>query len=173
MEEKHISLPPSFSLVKDKVISSWEFPSSSVVRTLHLHSQGPEFNLWLGTKIPQAPRHSQKKRKKKRIKLLVLKVKLRAASPSPTNGVLTKEQTSNINKTKANFKSIFFRPLESGKIQGKGKIIVITAVNVCVQHSRWQKRVSAASCDPWNFGSIPAVKGRIATCSVGSSRGQQ
>ena len=132
MEEKHIPLPPIFSLVKDKVISSWEFPSSSVVRTLHLHGQGPEFNLWLGTKIPQALRHSQKKRKKKRIKLLVLKVKLRAASPSPTNGVLTKEQTSNINKTKANFKSIFCRPLESGKVQGKGKIIVITALNVCV-----------------------------------------
>ena len=145
------SISPSHKFLvwlKIKVISSWEFPSSSVVRTLHLHGQGPGFNLWLGTKIPQAPGHSQKKRKKKRIKLLVLKVKLRAASPSPTNGVLTKEQTSNIKKTKANFTSIFCRPLESGKVQGKRNIIVTIALNVCVQHSRWQKRVSAPSCYP-------------------------
>ena len=33
---------------------SREFPGSKVVRTGHFHCCGPKFNLWLGTKIPQA-----------------------------------------------------------------------------------------------------------------------
>lgn len=63
VEEKKLLLQ-IFSLVKDKVISSWEFPSSSVVRLCtymakHLGSisgWGPRSH---------APGHSQKKKKEK------------------------------------------------------------------------------------------------------------
>lgn len=40
-----------------------KFPGIPVVRTQRSHCGGPRFSLWLGTKIPQASRHGQKKKK--------------------------------------------------------------------------------------------------------------
>ena len=51
--------------IEKELIMNWEFPGGPVVRTPRLHCRGPGFNPWLGTKIPQAAWHSQKKKKKK------------------------------------------------------------------------------------------------------------
>ena len=52
------AVSPSFFHFKSP---SWEFPGGPVVRAWGPHCQGPEFNPWWGTKIPQATRCGQKK----------------------------------------------------------------------------------------------------------------